>query len=72
VGLAVTIVDTDAVIARRASEQFGLVVIVADATTAEVRDGTAIGRMDTVVSMLRRGPTTGRCRCSRVPLASSG
>ena len=42
IGHAVTIVDTDAGVTRRASEQFGLVGIVGDATTAEV------------VAMLRR------------------
>ena len=36
IGHAVTIVDTDAGVTRRASEQFGLVGIVGDATTAEV------------------------------------
>lgn len=54
IGHAVTIVDTDAAVARRASEQFGLVAISGDATTAEVLDDAAIGRMDVVVAMLRR------------------
>lgn len=54
IGHAVTVVDTDAVVARRASEQFGLVTIAGDATTAEVLDDAAIGRMDVVVAMLRR------------------
>ncbi len=53
-GHAVTIVDTDATVVRRASEQFGLVAIAGDATTAEVLDDAAIGRMDIVVAMLRR------------------
>jgi trk system potassium uptake protein TrkA len=53
-GHAVTIVDTDAAVARRASEQFGLVAIPGDATTAEVLDDAAIGQMDIVVAMLRR------------------
>jgi trk system potassium uptake protein TrkA len=54
IGHAVTIVDTDAAVARRAAEQFGLVAIPGDATTAEVLDDAAIGRMDIVVAMLRR------------------
>lgn len=54
IGHAVTIVDTDVVVTHRAAEQFGLVVIAGDATTAEVLDGAAIGRMDMVVAMLRR------------------
>jgi trk system potassium uptake protein TrkA len=54
IGHAVTIVDTDAAVIRRAAEQFGLVALVGDATTAEVLDDAAIGRMDIVVAMLRR------------------
>ena len=54
IGHAVTIVDTDAAVARRASEQYGLVAIAGDATTAEVLDDAAIGRMDIVLAMLRR------------------
>jgi trk system potassium uptake protein TrkA len=53
-GHAVTIVDTDAAVARRAVEQYGLVAIAGDATAAEVLDDAAIGRMDIVVAMLRR------------------
>jgi trk system potassium uptake protein TrkA len=53
-GHAVTIVDTDAGVAQRAVEQFGLVAIAGDATTAEVLDDAAIGQMDIVVAMLRR------------------
>ena len=34
IGHAVTIVDTDAAVARRAAEQYGLVAIAGDATTA--------------------------------------
>ena len=51
---SVMIVDTDPVVTRRAAEQFGLVAITGDATTAEVLDDAAIGRMDIVVAMLRR------------------
>lgn len=54
IGHAVTIVDTDAAVVRRAAEQYGLVAIAGDATTAEVLDDAAIGRMDIVVAMLRR------------------
>lgn len=54
IGHAVTIVDTDLAVIRRAEEQFGLVGIAGDATTAEVLDDAAIGRMDLVVAMLRR------------------
>jgi trk system potassium uptake protein TrkA len=53
-GHGVTIVDTDAAVTRRAAEQFGLVTIVGDATTAEVLDDAAIAQMDIVVAMLRR------------------
>jgi trk system potassium uptake protein TrkA len=54
IGHVVTIVDTDPTVAGRAAEQFGLVAVVGDATTAEVLDDAAIGRMDIVVAMLRR------------------
>ncbi len=53
-GHTVTIVDTDAAVIRRASEQYGLVAIAGDATTADVLDDAAIGGMDIVVAMLRR------------------
>jgi trk system potassium uptake protein TrkA len=54
IGHAVTIVDTDPGVVRRAAEQFGLVAIAGDATTAEVLDDAAIGGTDVVVAMLRR------------------
>jgi trk system potassium uptake protein len=54
IGHALTIVDTDTAVIRRAAEQFGLVVIAGDATTAEVLDDAGIGQMDIVVAMLRR------------------
>jgi trk system potassium uptake protein TrkA len=54
IGHAVTIVDTDAAVARRAAEQFGLVTLAGDATTAEVLDDAAIAQKDIVVAMLRR------------------
>lgn len=54
IGHVVTIVDTDPAVARRAAEQFGLISIVGDATTAEVLDDASIGRMEIVVAMLRR------------------
>jgi len=53
-GHAITVVEADAAVAGRAAEQFGLVAIVGDATTAEVLDDAGIGRMDIVVTMLRR------------------
>ena len=54
IGHAVTIVDTDPAVTRRAAEQFGLVAVVGDATTAEVLDDASIERMDIVGAMLRR------------------
>ncbi len=54
IGHAVTIVDTDATVARRAAEQFGIVALAGDATTAEVLDDAAIAEMDIVLAMLRR------------------
>lgn len=54
IGHAVTIVDTDTAVTRRAAEQFGLVTIAGDATTADVLDDAGIGRMDIVLAMLRR------------------
>jgi trk system potassium uptake protein TrkA len=55
---AVTIVDTDAAVVRRAAEQYGLVAIAGDATIADVLDDAAIGRMDVVVAMRRRDADT--------------
>jgi trk system potassium uptake protein TrkA len=54
IGHAVTIVDTDATVARRAAEQYGLVTIVGDATTAEVLDDAGIGGTEILLAMLRR------------------
>ena len=54
IGHAVTIVDTNPAVTRRAAEQFGLVAVVGDATTAEVLDDASIERMDIVVAMLQR------------------
>jgi trk/ktr system potassium uptake protein len=54
IGHAVTIVDTDTAVTHRAADQFGLVAIVGDATTADVLDDAAIGQMDIVLGMLRR------------------
>lgn len=54
IGHAVTIVDTDAAVTRRAAEQFGLVTVSGDATTAEVLDDAGIARMEMVLAMLRR------------------
>jgi trk system potassium uptake protein TrkA len=54
IGHSVTIVDTDPAVTRRAAEQFGLVAIAGDATTAEVLDDAAIASMEIVLAMLRR------------------
>jgi trk system potassium uptake protein TrkA len=54
IGHAVTVVDTDTAMLRRAAEQFGLVVIAGDATTADVLEDARIAEMDIVVAMLRR------------------
>jgi trk system potassium uptake protein TrkA len=54
IGHAVTIVDTDAAVTRRAAEHHGLVAITGDATTAELLEDAAIGSMDIVLAMLRR------------------
>ena len=54
IGHAVTIVDTDLAVARRAAEQHGLVAIAGDATTAEVLDDAAIGQMEIVVDAIGR------------------
>jgi trk system potassium uptake protein TrkA len=54
VGHEVTIVDRDPAITQRASEQYGLVALVADATEAVMLREAEIGRADVVVAMLRR------------------
>lgn len=54
IGHAVTIVDSDESVARRASEQLGLVTLVGDATIAAVLEEADIAQSDVVVAMLRR------------------
>jgi trk system potassium uptake protein TrkA len=54
IGHAVTIIDSDEAVTRRASEQYGLVVLTGDATVAAVLDLADIAQSDVVVAMLRR------------------
>jgi trk system potassium uptake protein TrkA len=54
VGHAVTIIDSDQMVTRRASEQHGLVALTGDATIAAVLDEANIAQSDVVVAMLRR------------------
>lgn len=54
IGHAVTIVDNDETVTRRATEQLGLVALSGDATTAEVLEQADITSSDVVVAMLRR------------------
>jgi trk system potassium uptake protein TrkA len=54
VGHAVTIIDSDEAVTRRASEQHGLVALAGDATVAAVLDEADIATSDVVVAMLRR------------------
>lgn len=54
IGHAVTIIDNDESVVRRASEQLGLVAISGDATIAAVLDEADISQSDVVVAMLRR------------------
>jgi trk system potassium uptake protein TrkA len=54
IGHAVTIIDRDEAVARRASEQEGLVALVGDATMASVLEDADLARADVVVAMLRR------------------
>jgi trk system potassium uptake protein TrkA len=53
-GHAVTIVDNDEAVTRRASEHYGLVALVGDATIAAVLEDAAVAQSDVVVAMLRR------------------
>jgi trk system potassium uptake protein TrkA len=53
-GHAVTVIDSDEAVARRASQQHGLVALSGDATIAAVLDDADIARSDVVVAMLRR------------------
>ena len=54
IGHAVTIVDNDDAVTRRASEQHGLVALSGDATMASVLEEADIRQSDVVVAMLRR------------------
>jgi trk system potassium uptake protein TrkA len=53
-GHAVTIIDNDEAVTRRASEQHGLVAMSGDATIAAVLEEADIAQSDVVVAMLRR------------------
>lgn len=54
IGHKVTVVDRDEGVTRRASEQYGLVALTGDATTADVLEEAGIAQSDMVVAMLRR------------------
>ena len=54
IGHAVTIVDNDDAVTRRASEQHGLVALSGDATNASVLEEADVRQSDVVVAMLRR------------------
>jgi trk system potassium uptake protein len=53
-GHAITVVDNDELVTRRASEQHGLVALHGDATIAAVLDEADVELADVVVAMLRR------------------
>lgn len=53
-GHAITIVDADELVTRRASELYGLVSLHGDATVAAVLDEANIRQAEVVVAMLRR------------------
>jgi trk system potassium uptake protein len=53
-GHAVTIIDNDERVTRRASEQYGIVALSGDATVAAVLDEAHVRQSDVVVAMLRR------------------
>ena len=54
IGHAVTVIDNDESVVRRASEQLGLVTLFGDATIAAVLDEADVAQSDVVVAMLRR------------------
>jgi len=54
IGHAVTIIDSDEAVTRRASAQHGLVALTGDATIAAVLYQADIAQSDVVVAMLRR------------------
>jgi trk system potassium uptake protein len=54
VGHAVTIIDSDPMVTKRAAERYGLVALTGDATIAAVLDEANVAQSDVVVAMLRR------------------
>ena len=54
IGHAVTIIDNDESVVRRASEQLGLVTLAGDATVAAVLEEADVAQSEVVVAMLRR------------------
>ncbi|HWB16952.1 MAG TPA: TrkA family potassium uptake protein [Vicinamibacterales bacterium] len=54
IGHIVTVIDHDAAVTRRASEQYGLIALTGDATMAAMLDEADIAHSDVVVAMLRR------------------
>ena len=53
-GHAITIVDSDELVTRRASEQHGLVALFGAATIAAVLEEADVSQAEVVVAMLRR------------------
>jgi trk system potassium uptake protein TrkA len=53
-GHQVTLVDSDASVTRRASEQYGLITLTGDATVAAILEDAEVAHSDVVVAMLRR------------------
>ena len=54
IGHAVTVIDHDERVTRRASQKYGIVALTGDATMAAVLDESDLGTADVVVAMLRR------------------
>jgi trk system potassium uptake protein TrkA len=54
IGHVVTVIDHDAAVTRRASEQYGLIALTGDATMAAMLDEADVAHSDVVVAMLRR------------------
>jgi trk system potassium uptake protein TrkA len=53
-GHAVTLVDSDSAVTRRASAQYGIVALTGDATVAALLEEAEVAQSDMVVAMLRR------------------
>ena len=53
-GHAVTLVDSDSAVTRRASAQYGIVALTGDATVAALLEEAEVAESDMVVAMLRR------------------